>query len=103
MRPSSILSLPEPFDELSVHCTQPYRGHRVNAVEDQVYPFLRTRRFRANVMRLQHNRVAPIDLMHPPERSLIPVQVGIRDDASCHQIGVYATWHFGLIGPWNPS
>jgi hypothetical protein len=54
-------------------------------------------------MRIQHSGVTPVDLMHPPEYGLIPVQVGIGYNTGCHQVGMHAAWHFGRIGPRHSS
>jgi hypothetical protein len=83
---------------LSAHYAKAYRPDGVDPVENKIDTLTWIRRPEVKGIGVQGGRVAPVNLLHPPERILIRVQIRIRNDAGCHQIGVYAAWHLGLIG-----
>jgi hypothetical protein len=83
--------------------SKPDCGDGVNAVEDQIDPLTRSGRVESGRTGIKNRRITPVDPVHPPEGCLIPVQVWVGNDPACHQIGMDAAWHFGLIGPLHAS
>src|SRR5215208_3850997 len=83
-KPAVRMSGPQSQLDLVRPLPQPYRCYGVNAIEDQINALPRGRRLERDGTGIEHRRIAPVDVMHPPELSLIPIQVGIGDDAGRH-------------------
>ncbi len=87
----AAVHVPRGAEQLAVQLD---RGHRVEAVEDQLDPLVGAGR-----VRLERERVAPVRAVHPGEVRLDPVEVGIGDQPGGQQVEVGAAGHLRPHAP----